>query len=210
MDNFSPGESPSDETLCAQALSGDREAEGLLVVRYTRLVRACARPFFLAGGDSEDLIQEGMIGLLSAVRGFDAGKGVSFRTYAEVCIRNRLRSAMKSAARDKHTPLNTSVSLGDAPFDGERGPYADPQGPPRVENPEDVIIDREERHRRIEALRSKLSRLERKVLELYLEGLSCGEIASRVGKPPKSVDNAVQRIRRKAAPYITSGDLSVS
>ena len=107
-DHFQPLE-PSDERLCALAASGDRQAEEDLVVRYNRLVRICARPYFLAGGDSEDLIQEGMVGLLAAIREYDPEKAASFRTYAEVCIKNRLFSVIKAAARDKHIPLNNSV-----------------------------------------------------------------------------------------------------
>ena len=91
---------PSDEVLCAQVASGDRIAEEMLAMRYTRLVRVCARPYFLAGGDSEDLIQEGMVGLLFAIREFRLDRGVSFRTFAETCIRNRLLSAIKAATRD--------------------------------------------------------------------------------------------------------------
>ena len=97
-DHFQPLE-PSDERLCALAASGDRQAEEDLVVRYNRLVRICARPYFLAGGDSEDLIQEGMVGLLAAIREYDPEKAASFRTYAEVCIKNRLFSVIKAAAR---------------------------------------------------------------------------------------------------------------
>ena len=99
----------SDEMLCAQAAAGDRSAEEQLVVRYQRLTRACSRPFFLAGGDSEDLIQEAMFGLLKAIREFDPRRDTSFRTFAEVCVRNRIRSAVTAAAREKHTPLNQSV-----------------------------------------------------------------------------------------------------
>ena len=111
-----------DEALCALAASGGREAEEALVVRYNRLVRMCARPCFLAGGDSEDLIQEGMLGLLSAIREYDPGKSAAFRTYAEICIKNRLFSAVKAAARNKHTPLNCSVSIETPLYDraGER------------------------------------------------------------------------------------------
>ena len=110
-----------DEALCALAASGDRQAEESLVVRYNRLVRMCARPYFLAGGDSEDLIQEGMLGLLSAIREYDPGKSASFRTYAEVCVKNRLFSAVKAAARNKHTPLNDSVSISETPLYGGSG-----------------------------------------------------------------------------------------
>ena len=100
-----------DEELCTRAAAGDRGAEEALVLRYNRLVRMCARPYFLAGGDSEDLIQEGMVGLLTAIREYDPDKSVAFRSYAEVCIKNRLLSAIKAAARGKHTPLNNSVSF---------------------------------------------------------------------------------------------------
>jgi RNA polymerase sporulation-specific sigma factor len=93
-----------DETLCALAAADDRQAEEVLVLRYTRLVRVCARPYFLAGGDSEDLIQEGMIGLIKAIREFNSAKAASFKTYAEICIRSRLFSAIKTAAREKHSP----------------------------------------------------------------------------------------------------------
>lgn len=200
----------SDESLCTLAASGDRIAEECLVARYSRLVRICARPYFLAGGDSEDLIQEGMIGLLSAVRGFDPNKEASFRTYAEICIHNRLRSAIKAAARDKHAPLNRSVSLGTPLFDGNPESYAYGTQHQRAKNPEDILIDREESKGRLALLKSKLSKLEVAVIELYLDGLSYAEISTQLGKPLKSVDNAVQRVRRKAAPFFSSGDLSES
>ena len=200
----------SDEALCALAAAGERVAEEQLVTRYTRLVRDCARPYFMAGGDSEDLIQEGMIGLLSAIRGFESGKEAGFRAYAEVCIRNRLRSAIKAAARDKHTPLNRSVSLGPPLFDGNSESYAYGTDHPCVESPEDVVIGREERENRMNALMGKLSGFERQVMDLYFDGLSYAQIAAQVGKPLKSVDNAVQRVRRKVAPFFSSGDFSMS
>ena len=180
-----------DEPLCALAASGDREAEEALVVRYNRLVRMCARPCFLAGGDSEDLIQEGMLGLLSAIREYDPGKSAAFRTYAEICIRNRLFSAVKAAARNKHTPLNQSVSI-ESPLYGGAG-----QSGSQAKDPEEILLDRESLRERMEALMGRLSRFEAGVLRLYLSGLSYSEIAAQVGKSPKSVDNAVQRIRRK-------------
>ncbi len=193
----------SDEVLCSLAFNGDRVAEEQLVARYNRLVRVCARPYFLAGGDSEDLIQEGMIGLLSAIRGFQADKEALFRTYAEVCIRNRLRSAARAAARNKHSPLNRSVSLASSLYDQDSESYgADFLQP--LESPEDMLIGREESRARIDAMREKLSSFEKTVLDLYLEGFSYGEIALQVNKPEKSVDNAVQRIRRKAAVWFAT------
>lgn len=184
----------SDEQLCALVAQGSAEAEDELVARYSRLVRVCSRPLFLAGGDSEDLIQEGMVGLLHAVRSYDRERQVLFRTYAEVCIRNRLLSAVRAAGRDKHSPLNHYVSLETPLFDTAAG-YLSAQG----DNPEDVLIDREDWKERISALKDQLSGFEAKILRLYLSGLSYGEIAQQIGKSEKSVDNAVQRIRRKVS-----------
>ena len=194
-----------DEQLCAFVAQGNAQAEDELVARYSRLVRACARPLFLAGGDSEDLIQEGMVGLLHAVRTYDHDRQAQFRTYAELCIRSRLISAIRAAGRDKHAPLNNYISFEAPLFDTAAG-YPSTQG----NNPEDVIIDEEDRKERICALKDQLSGFERKILQLYLSGLSYGEIALQVGRSAKSVDNAVQRIRRKVARQLTSGDISES
>lgn len=182
----------SDEALCRLAARKDAQAEELLILRYMRFARACARPYFLAGGDSEDLLQEAMFGLLSAIRSFDEAREASFRTFAEVCIRNRIRSAVAAAAREKHTPLNRSISL-----EGSAEPLF-----PHATGPEDDLIGREEDEERLAGLRSRLSPLERRILVLYLDGCSYREIARQTGKSEKSVDNAVQRIRRKAAEYL--------
>lgn len=201
---------PSDESLCAQAAAGDRRAEETLVVRYNRLVRMCARPYFLAGGDSEDLIQEGMVGLLGAIREYDPNKAASFRTYAEVCVKNRLFSAVKAAARDKHTPLNNSVSFENPLFSGTGERFACGTPDRQAEDPEEIILSREAFRERMKALHGQLSGFEASVLRLYLNGLSYSEIAAEVNKSPKSVDNAVQRIRRKLAQQSSSGDISAS
>ena len=169
------------------------------------MVRACARPLFLAGGDSEDLIQEGMLGLLTAIRGFDPQRDTLFRTYAEICIRSRLYTAIRAAQGGKHAPLNHSVSFEPPLFDGSNAHLFS-----SVESPEDVIIGREELKERLDALKGQLSELEGNILPLYLNGLSCGEIARQVGRPPKSVDNAIQRIRRKVAQQFSSGVSSES
>ena len=132
-------EALSDEELSALARQGSRDAEEILVKRYTRLVRQLSRPYYLAGGDSDDLIQEGMIGLMCGVREYDEEKPASFRTFAEICIRNRLYSAVRAAARDKHTPLNQSVPLEIPFFDGQSPMFGAMAG----ENPEDLIIGRE-------------------------------------------------------------------
>ena len=197
-----------DETLCALASAGDREAEETLVTRYNRLVRTCARPFFLVGGDSEDLTQEGMVALIKAVREFDRSKEASFRTFAEICIRNRLYSVLRAAAREKHQVLNQSISLDTPYFDSNS--YTSGTNHLEQRNPEDFLIDREHTAALLSGVRKQLSEFEAKILGYYLDGLSCREIAQTVGKPPKSVDNAVQRIRRKVARQLLSGDLSGS
>ena len=195
-----------DETLCLLAAAGNRLAEETLVTRYNRLVRTCARPFFLVGGDSEDLTQEGMVGLITAVREYDAGKVASFRTFAEICIRSRLYSVLRAAARDKQQPLNQSLSLDDSHFDSN--PLTSGTSNLAQRNPEDFLIDREHTAALLSGVRKQLSEFEAKILGFYLDGLSCREIAKAVNKPPKSVDNAVQRIRRKVARQLLSGDLS--
>lgn len=164
---------------------GSHDAECELIKRYTQLVRASARPMFLAGGDHEDLVQEGMIGLLDAIRSYNPESETPFAAFAALCVRRRMISAVRSASAKKHAPLNESVPL---------------QTPSAVcTDPETELISREGFQRFTGALQSRLSPAERAVLALYLDGYSYGEISRRVGKPVKSVDNAVQRIRRKAA-----------
>ena len=195
----------SDESLWMAASNGDSQAEEILIEKYNRLVKICSRPFFLAGGDSEDLIQEGMMGLLSAIRQFDPARDTAFKTYAESCIRNRLISAIRSASRFKHTPLNESVSFESPMFDDSQ---AHPSG--LMRDPEELIIARERLDEVNSMLSGSLSQLEKKVLEYYLSGLSYQEIADAVSKTPKSIDNAVQRIRKKLAQFLNSGDISKS
>ena len=201
-------ETRSDEDLCQLAAQGSREAEEILVSRYNRLVRTCARPFFLIGGDSEDLTQEGMVGLIKAVREYDAGKAASFRTFAEICIRSRLYSVLRAAARDKHLPLNQSVPL-DTPF-FDSNSYTSGSGDLAQGNPETFLIERERTAALLAGVPPPLSEFEAKILGYYLDGLSCREIAETVGRSPKSVDNAVQRIRRKVAQQLLSGEFSES
>ena len=197
MDLDTPYAACSDEELCARAAAGEREAEEALVKRYNRLVRQITRPYFLAGGDSDDLIQEGMLGLMKAVREFDRSKEASFRTFAEVCIRNRVYSVLRAAAREKHSPLNHSISI-ETPF-FESNSYTAINGHDAQENPEDLMIRRENRSHDLLRINQQLSALEGRVLSLFLDGLTYAEIAQVLHKPPKSVENAVQRIRRKAA-----------
>ena len=186
----------SDTELQTQAVRGDRSAEEALLTRYSRSVRMCARPFVLAGGDGEDLIQEGMIGLLSAIRSYDAAGGVPFKSYAELCILNRIRSAVKSASRRKHLPLNSGVPLDDL-LSEETMPEAFLSFDRRIT--EEQVLDKENEQELQSAFAKHLSPFEQAVLSLYLSGLSYGEMAVQTGKSEKSIDNAVQRIRRKLA-----------
>ncbi|MBQ9687062.1 MAG: sigma-70 family RNA polymerase sigma factor [Oscillospiraceae bacterium] len=197
-----------DHKLQQMAVAGDRTAEEILAERYLRMVKACARPLFLAGGDSEDLIQEGTFGLLSAIKNYDPACGTSFKTFAEHCVRMRLLSAVKSASRLKHFPLNDGISLEQLSED----PSADLSALPEMlrQNPEELVLARESREELYEIFSRSLSKFEIKVLDLYLEGLSYREIAERLCKSAKSVDNAVQRIRHKLARDIYSGDISES
>lgn len=198
----------NDMELLQLASKGDRLAEEALAERYMRLVRACARPMFLAGGDSEDLIQEGMFGLLSAIRQFDKNAGASFRTFAEHCIRKRLLSAVKSASRLKHFPLNDGMSLEQLSEDPSPQLSVTPEF--FRYSPENLVLARESKEELYAVFAQCLSKLERKVLDLYLDGFSYGEIAARLGKDAKSIDNAVQRIRRKLARNPNLGDISIS
>ena len=186
------GDVDSDEVL--------RLAEEVLAARYHRLVRSCARPYFLAGGDSEDLLQEGMIGLIKAMREFRPDREAGFQTFAEVCIRRRLYTVLKSASSGKHQPLNQAIPLNPSFFDVS---LAFAQVDPEV-----LLIDREKTAGLLEYTCKQLSAFEAEILGYYLDGLTCREIAETVGKPPKSVENAVQRIRRKIGRQLQSGDIS--
>ena len=197
---YSELEQMSDEALCTALQNGTSAAGDILAHRYRKLVRCCAHPYFLAGGDSEDLLQEGMFGLIKAMREFRADREASFQTFAEVCIRSRLCSVIRASRAGKHSPLNESVPLNAFLLE------AQPQYSQL--DPEDLLIDREKAAALLNQVRSQLSDLEVRVLDLYLDGCSCGEIAATVGKSYKSVDNAVQRIRRKIGRQISSGEIS--
>ena len=199
----------SDERLQAMALDGDSHAEELLATRYSRLVRVCARPYFLVGGDSEDLTQEGMLGLLTAIREYDPEEGTSFKTYAELCIHRRILSAIRSASRMKHTPLNYGVSLEDAFGDNANSSNVDSTLAFR-RVPEEQVLARESADELFHTYSQCLSTFEVQILRMYLDGLSYREMAEYCGRNEKSVDNAVQRIRRKLARDTNLGDISKS
>ena len=198
----------AESQLLERTAVGDRLAEEELAIRYSYLVRACARPYFLAGGDSEDLTQEGMLGLLSAIREFDPALQVPFRVYAETCIHNRLLSAIKSASRLKHMPLNNGVSLEEILLEETSPVSASAKAFRRV--PEEMVLARESADEFYRAFAGSLSKYECQVLDLFLDGRSYREMAEITGHSLKSVDNAVQRIRRKLARYPNLGEISES
>lgn len=187
----------SDEVLQSLAASGNSEAEDLLIRRYTRIVKALARPFFLAGADSEDLMQEGMLGLLSALRSYNPDYGTTFKTYSYLCIRRRLITAVRSASYSKNVSLDDCLSLESPLFDETQPNMAYGlriDSPPR---PEELVIDKENTQTLFQRIFGVLSKYEQRVLRCYLSGMSYREIAELTDKPEKAVDNAVQRIRRK-------------
>ena len=198
----------SDSELLSCFQERDELAGDALIRRYRRIVRACVRPYFLKGGDSEDLMQEGLIGFLSAMREFDPGAGAAFRTYAEICVRRRVISAAKSASRLKHSPLNDGVSLEEILSD-ENQRVSLFAGRRFDRSPEDQLLAREREGDFISAYSRYLSAFETEILRYYLDGYSYTEIAHRSGRSEKSVDNAVQRIRKKLARHVDSGDFSL-
>ena len=186
----------SDESLALAAQQGDKAAAEELLRRYKNVVRGVARSFFLAGGDAEDLAQEGMIGLYRAVTDFKEG-GLSFKNFAYLCIQRRIIGAVRSAARLKNAPLNRAVPL-PPENEAEGALYA-------AEDPEALLIGDEERSEFLEKLRGALSPAEYRAFTLYMEGLSIAEIAARERRSEKSADNAVQRAKRKAAALLGGG-----
>lgn len=186
----------TDDELLIMFRQGDELAGGQLAERYRPLVKRCTRPYFLMGGDGEDLIQEGMIGLVCSMQGYDMEGAASFKSYAELCIRRRIMDAVRSASRSKHMPLNSRLSLEE--LSDEEGEAEALLSDERYKlSPEELIIEQERRNRVYEMSEKLLSPLEKKVLKLYLEGLSYEEMALRMEKPVKSVDSALQRIKKK-------------
>ena len=186
----------SDEELLSRFGKKEPEVMDYLLGKYKPLVRKKANALYLIGGDTDDLIQEGMIGLFKAVESFDQEKESSFYHFAELCITRQMYSAVEASRRKKHAPLNSYISLYDE--EGENGVrLADVLSEEGEKNPERMFIDRETFLQDLEKLSENLSTMERKVLDCILEGLNYKQIAAKLGKSPKSIDNALQRIKRK-------------
>ncbi len=189
-----------DLQLVIRARNGDPHSMDALIRRYTGFVRLKASSYFLAGGDSEDLIQEGLIGLYKAVRDFRSDKETSFRSFAELCITRQIITAIKTATRFKHTPLNTYVSFSQTPAGQESEgdcTLGDALPGPSVDEPSIMVISTEELQSLVFCLGTGLSKLESDALRLYLEGSSYEEMAERLGVDTKTIDNALQRVKRK-------------
>jgi RNA polymerase sporulation-specific sigma factor len=189
-----------DLQLVLRARNGSQAALDTLIRRYTGFVRLKASSYFLAGGDSEDLVQEGLIGLYKAVRDFRHDKETSFRSFAELCVTRQIITAIKTATRYKHAPLNTYVSFSHTPAgqdgDGECT-LGDALPGPSVDEPSTCVISTEELQSLVFCLGTGLSRLEADALRLYLDGLSYEEMANELGCDTKTIDNALQRVKRK-------------
>jgi RNA polymerase sporulation-specific sigma factor len=189
-----------DLQLVIRARNGDKEALDGLIRRYTGFVRLKASSYFLAGGDAEDLIQEGLIGLYKAVRDFRADKETSFRSFAELCVTRQIITAIKTATRYKHAPLNTYISFSHTPAGQESDgdcTLGDALPGPSVDDPSVCVISTEELQSLVFTLGTGLSHLEAEALRLYLDGLSYEEMAVELGCDTKTIDNALQRVKRK-------------
>lgn len=196
-------ESMTDEEIVEIARVGDIDAQEYLINKYKNYVRAKARTYFLLGGDKEDLIQEGMIGMYKAIRDFRSDKLSSFRAFAELCITRQIITAIKTATRQKHIPLNSYVSLNKPIYDEDSDrTLLDVITGNKVTDPEELIISREEFTEIETKMGELLSSLEWKVLMYYLEGKSYQEIAEDLGRHVKSIDNALQRVKRKLEKYL--------
>ena len=190
-------EKMTDEELVMIAHNKDVRAEEVLLQRYSRLVRKEIRFLFIVGADSDDLLQEGMIGLVKAIRDFKPDNGTAFMTFATICVRRQIRTAITASNRQKHLPLNSYISF----YSGEDGEddLSNVLGDSELDNPENIILAEERRQERYKAIEDKLSAYEKKVLLLYLRGFSYQEIAQEINKNEKSVNNELTRIRLKLA-----------
>ncbi len=200
-----------DGYLIALAKAGNADAYDRLVRRYYGFVRLKASSYFLAGGDSDDLIQEGLVGLYKAIRDYRTDRESSFRNFAELCITRQIITAVKTATRNKHTPLNQYVSFSSTPAgsQGDSEPTLDEMiaGSP-VNDPVTQVISSEELRALVDCISTSLSDLESRVLSLYLDGRSYEEVGQRLGCDCKTVDNALQRVKRKVGQHLNSRSIA--
>jgi RNA polymerase sporulation-specific sigma factor len=200
--------SETDEVLVERARSGDDRAIETLLQRYRHYARAKARTYFLAGADKEDIVQEGMIGLFKGIRDFRPDKNAAFRAFAELCISRQIITAIKTASRQKHFPLNSYVSLSKPVHagDGQERSIGETLIQRGVSDPAELVISAEEMAHVRESMGMLLSDLETEVLHLFMDGKSYQEIADRLGRHVKSIDNALQRIKRKLEQHLAGAN----
>lgn len=188
----------SDEEIVAKAKSGNSRAQEYLISKYENFVKSKAKSYFLIGADKEDIYQEGMIGLYKAIRDFNAEKSTSFKAFAEICVIRQIITAIKTATRQKHIPLNTYVSLNKPIYEEEsERTLLDVLAGLKISDPEELMISKEQMDYMEKKISKVLSDLELEVLTSYLDGKSYQEIASDLERHSKSIDNALQRVKRK-------------
>ncbi len=201
-------ETSKDEELILRIRDGEEKITDYIMEKYKNLVRSKAGSMYILGADREDLIQEGMIGLFKAIRDYDIGRDASFATFADLCVARQMYTAVQAAGRKKHAPLNSYVSLyagnGSDKIEEEKE-LLDSLVSRDEQNPEELLIDRENVERIEKAIESELSSFERQVLDLYLTGMKYTEIARVLGKDDKSTDNALQRCRSKIRKALLTG-----
>ena len=194
-----------DEEIISQIKSGDKDALSYLLEKYKNLVNIKVSKYFMIGAEKEDILQEGMIGLFKAIQSFNEEKQNSFKSFANICIERQLITAIKSSNRQKHMPLNTYLSLNTAAYDNNEDDSVeliDTFNNKTAEDPLETIMKKEYYSEVEEAINKNLSKFEKQVLDRYLKGESYVTIAKRLDSPVKSVDNAIQRIRKKASKNI--------
>lgn len=190
----------TDEQIISQIKEGDEQALSFLLEKYKDLVRSKVGKYFIIGAEKEDIVQEGMIGLYKAVKGFDNSKQNTFKTFANLCIERQLISAIKSSNRQKHMPLNSYLSLNTSAYDNDEdgAELIETFEVDTIEDPLETIMKKEYFNEIQKTMHKSLSKFEEKVLDRYIQGDSYEIIAKRLETPVKSVDNAIQRIRKKA------------
>ena len=201
-------ETSKDEELILRIRDGEEKITDYIMEKYKNLVRSKAGSMYILGADREDLIQEGMIGLFKAIRDYDIGRDASFATFADLCVARQMYTAVQAAGRKKHAPLNSYVSLyagNGSDKTEEEKKLLDSMVSRDEQNPEELLIDRENVERIEKAIESELSSFERQVLDLYLTGMKYTEIARVLGKDDKSTDNALQRCRSKIRKALLTG-----
>ncbi len=203
MEKFLEFENKSDEEIVIEAKSGDNRAQEYLISKYENFVKSKAKSYFLIGADKEDIYQEGMIGFYKAIRDYKPDKSTSFKAFAEICVTRQIITAIKTATRQKHIPLNTYVSLNKPIYEEEsERTLLDVLASIKISDPEELIISKEQMDYIEDKIENVLSDLELEVLTSYLDGKSYQEIACDLERHSKSIDNALQRVKRKLEKYL--------